>query len=161
MSPGMAATRKRGMSVRISVYREGYLMKQQPTWPYGSQKRWCVLDGRKFSYFESQEATSKPLGSLDLKGARLNLDLKDQAKMPNSFGLVVDLDPNAGDNALSKVLTLGGVLGSASAEPKARTFIFSATRDELDEWTKAIQSVVSGKRALELHWFEKMAQGLF
>jgi hypothetical protein len=81
--------------------------------------------------------------------------------MPNSFGLVVDLDPNAGDNALSKVLTLGGVLGSASAEPKSRTFIFSATRDELDEWTKAIQSVVSGKRALELHWFEKMAQGLF
>jgi hypothetical protein len=161
-SPSTVATRKRGMSVRVTVYREGYLLKQQPNWPYSSQKRWCVLDGRKFSYFESQESTTKALGTLDMKGARLNLQLGDAGKMPNSFGLVVDLDPHAGENALSKVLTLGGVLGGPSQEPKGRTFIFSTlTRDDYEDWTKTILSVTSEKRAMELHWFEKMAQGIF
>ena len=159
MSPA-SSTRKRGATVRVSVYREGYLLKQQPAWPYSSQKRWCVLDGKKFSYFEAQEsAGSKPLGTLDLKGARLNLELGAAGKMPNSFGLVMDIDPHAGENGLSKVLTLGGVL---QQEPKSRTYVFSTlTRDDYEDWTKTIQSVVSGRREMELHWFEKMAQGIF
>jgi hypothetical protein len=89
--------------------------------------------------------------------------------MPNSFGIVVPLDPNAsaGENALTKVLTLGGVLGSGSSSGgldagKSRTYIFSTmSRDDFDDWTKVVQMVVAEKRAMELHWFEKMAQGIF
>lgn len=132
---------------RKDLHKEGFLFKQQPTWPYGSQKRWCVLDGRMFLYYDSQGAT-KPAASLDLKGAKIVTDMKD-AKQPLSFGITNIQDGTSGQGAAS------------SGAMKGRTFIFSSLNKEtMNEWIDAIRSVLQ-EPASEVHWFEKLAQGSF
>jgi hypothetical protein len=120
------------------LHKEGFLLKQSPSWPYGSQKRWCVLQGRVMTYYENQQTTQTALGTLDLKGAEI-VDVKKEAKFPNSFGLA-----------------------GRSGQLKTRTYIFAApTRDELQPWLEVLELATTEPKASELHWFEKMAQGTF
>jgi hypothetical protein len=114
-----------------------YLFKQSPTWPYGSQKRWCILKGRVLTYYETELATM-PAGTLDLKGAQL-VDVSKTAKMPNSFGLT-----------------------GPSGQLKARIYIFSTlNREDYQKWNDTIREVISEPKMSELHWFDKMAQAIF
>lgn len=137
-APPPAGRKKTHSVARVnSLSKEGFLFKQSPTWPYTSQKRWCVLKGRLLNYYEAQ--TSKmPAGTLDLKGAQL-IDVAKSAKMSNSFGLT-----------------------GSQGMLKGRTFIFSAPKhEEFNEWVEIIKLVVAEPTASEIHWFEKMAQGVF
>ena len=61
-----------------------------------TQQQRCALDGKQFSYFEAQEsAGSKPLGTLYLQGARLNLELGAAGKNSQQFGLVMAADASS------------------------------------------------------------------
>jgi hypothetical protein len=127
-----------------SVSHEGFLFKQSPSWPYAQQKRWVTLKGRLVSYYEDKAAAagSAATGTIDLSGpppAQL-VEQPAAAKMPHSFGI-------AGE----------------SAALKGRTFIFSApTREEYEAWFRVLSIVTADpKAAIEVHWFEKMAQGLW
>eukprot|EP00744_Colponema_vietnamica_P019519 GILI01027622.1.p1 GENE.GILI01027622.1~~GILI01027622.1.p1 ORF type:complete len:264 (+),score=51.75 GILI01027622.1:59-793(+) len=131
--------------VKKQLNKEGFLSKLQPTWPYSPQRRWCVLEGRMFSYYDSQGAL-KPSATLDLKGAEIILDPKG-AREPNSFG-IANLESGSSGN------------GGASAL-KGRVFIFSTlTKEEMMDWVNALRSVLNDGHS-EVHWFEKMAQGTF
>ena len=145
-APGGGSRKRTATVSRRSIQdvtKEGFLFKQSPSWPYSSQKRWCVLKGRVLTYFEQQNGTT-PCGSLDLKGAVVltekdGIKEKHSAKMPNSFGLT-----------------------GPTGQLKSRVYIFSTmTRDELQSWIDTIQLVAAEPKASELHWFEKMAQGIF
>ncbi|EAN92649.1 hypothetical protein TcCL_NonESM08092 [Trypanosoma cruzi] len=131
------------------VYKEGFLFKQQPSWPYSNQKRYCVIKNCRLYYFDSQESMKegKPQGVIDLTSAKL-VDPGNEAKLPSSFGIHVASDRQAE----------GG--GSVKKE---RTFTFSVMHaHELGEWKAAIQSVVGDPAEDEkVHWFEKMVQGVY
>lgn len=116
---------------------EGFLFKQSPTWPYTSQKRWCVLKGRVLDYYENQQTHTKA-GTLDLKGASL-VDVSKTAKMPHNFGLT-----------------------GPTGQLKSRVYIWSAvSREEYDKWKAVLDQVLTEPRVSELHWFDKMAQAIF
>ena len=142
VNPEVAQQRKerRATTVRRNVNDisyEGFLLKQSPTWPYGSQKRWCVLKGRVLTYFENQQSHT-PAGTLDLKGATL-VDVSKSAKMPHSFGLT-----------------------GPTGQLKLRTYIFSAvSREEYQQWINVLEQVLVEPKVSELHWFDKMAQAIF
>lgn len=177
-SQAFASPRQRTATIKRqnpnAVYRDGFLLKQQPTWPYSAQKRWCVLKGRLLAYFEGQ-STTKPSGSLDLKGATVHTyeQLGKEAKRPHSFG----------------VQGASGATGSGTNQA-GRLFVFSAnSKDEYDAWLDSLMLVTSAPGAAaalaacdpsaaadvaaaraatglqaadaELHWFEKMAQGIY
>ena len=89
------------------------------------------------NYYET-ETSINPSGSLDLKGATL-VDVSRDAKSPYSFGLT-----------------------GPTGQLKGRTFIFAAsTREEAEVWKEIIETVSAEPSAKELHWFEKMAQGIY
>ena len=138
-SPQKAPKPKASSSRRNAqdAFKEGFLFKQSPTWPYASQKRWGVLKGRVLAYFDAQGNTT-PSGTLELKGAEL-VDVTKSAKMPHSFGLT-----------------------GQSGPMKGRIFVFAATsREECQSWTDTLQSVMAEPKTSDLHWFEKMPQALF
>lgn len=131
--------------VKKQLNKEGFLSKLQPTWPYSPQKRWCVLQGRMFSYYDSQTA-AKPSATLDLKGAEITLD-PPGSREPNSFGIGNIESGNSGNGGSSAL--------------KGRVFIFSApTKEDMQQWVEALRSVLSDGHS-EVHWFEKMAHGAF
>lgn len=116
---------------------EAFLFKQSPTWPYVMQKRWVTLKGRMLSYYEDKTSTS-PSGTIDLKGAQI-IDDPQNAKAPHALGI-------SGD----------------TPSLKGRTFIFAAsTRDEYLGWLDILKFVTVEPKNSEIHWFEKMAQGLY
>lgn len=115
---------------------EAYLFKQSPTWPHTLQKRWVTLKGRLLSYYEEKTSTA-PSGTIDLKGAQI-ID-SPQTKSPHALGITGD-----------------------TPSLKGRTFIFTAsTRDEYLGWLEVLKFVTTEPKNSEIHWFEKMAQGLF
>jgi hypothetical protein len=133
---GRTATVAKGAKVS-ALEKKGFLMKQKPTWPYASQKRWCVIQGRLMNYYET-ETSENPSGSLDLKGAEL-VDVSRDAKLPHSFGVT-----------------------GPTGQLKGRVFTFSAMNaTECQEWCEIIRAVSAEPSAKELHWFEKMAQGIY
>ena len=116
---------------------EASLFKQSPTWPYVMQKRWVTLKGRLLSYYE-EKSSQTPSGTLDLKGAQI-VDSPSNAKAPHAFGITGD-----------------------TPSLKGRTFIFAASsREEYLGWLDILKFVTTEPRNSEIHWFEKMAQGLF
>lgn len=116
---------------------EGFLFKQSPTWPYVMQKRWVTLKGRVLSYYEEKTSTA-PSGTIDLKGAQI-IDSPQNAKAPHALGI-------SGD----------------TPSLKGRTFYFSAaSREEYLGWLEILKFVTTEPKNSEIHWFEKMAQGLY
>ncbi|KEG12039.1 hypothetical protein DQ04_02051040 [Trypanosoma grayi] len=134
------------------VYKEGFLLKQQPSWPYSNQKRYCVLKNCKLYYFDSQESMKegRPQGVIDLTNAKL-VDPGNEAKLPSNFGIRVEHDKQ----------TEGG--NNSSSNKKQRTFIFSVTHaHELGEWKAAVRSIVGDDiEEDQVHWFDKMVQGVY
>jgi hypothetical protein len=135
------ATTLAASPARGGLFKEGWVWKQSPTWPYTTQKRWFVLKGRMLAYYETPGGTgATPISTLDLKGAKF-ADVKKTAKWEHSFGLTGPLFPF-----------------------KDRVYIFSLeTKDDLQLWKEMIDAVsaVDETNKTELHWFEKMAQGEF
>ncbi|RNF26136.1 uncharacterized protein Tco025E_01619 [Trypanosoma conorhini] len=133
------------------VYKEGFLFKQQPSWPYSNQKRYCVLKNCRLYYFDSQESMKegKPQGVIDLTNAKLT-DPGSEAKLPSNFGIHVASERQADG-------------GGSGSNKKERTFIFSVVHvHELGEWKAAVQAVVGDTEEDEgAHWFEKMVQGVY
>ncbi|RNE99442.1 hypothetical protein TraAM80_08194 [Trypanosoma rangeli] len=133
------------------VYKEGFLFKQQPSWPYSNQKRYCVLKNCRLYYFDSQENMKggKPQGVIDLTNAKLT-DPGNEANLPSNFGIHVRSDRQADG-------------GGSGGNKKERTFIFSVLHvHELGEWRAAVQAVVGDTEEDEgAHWFEKMVQGVY
>jgi hypothetical protein len=137
-SPGSPAGSKRSKQ----QYKEGFLLKQQPNWPYSAQKRFCILQNRQFTYYESDLNLTKPNGALDLRNAQLVTDLE-RSSRPHSFGIKMASDPHA-------------------RVEKSRTYVFSAlSSEDFDSWVEALKSATSSRHVQEIHWFEKMAQGIF
>lgn len=119
------------------VSKEDYLFKQSPSWPYVMQKRWVTLKGRLLSYFEEKGSTN-PSGTVDLKGAEIS-DSPASAKAPHAIGI-------SGDTPALK----------------GRTFIFAASnREEYLQWLDLLKLVTTEPKNNELHWFEKMASGMY
>eukprot|EP00672_Neobodo_designis_P026486 CAMPEP_0174841982 /NCGR_PEP_ID=MMETSP1114-20130205/9642_1 /TAXON_ID=312471 /ORGANISM="Neobodo designis, Strain CCAP 1951/1" /LENGTH=264 /DNA_ID=CAMNT_0016076179 /DNA_START=49 /DNA_END=840 /DNA_ORIENTATION=- len=133
VNPEVAQQRKerRQTTVRRNVNDiafEGFLMKQSPTWPYTSQKRWCVLKGRVLTYYETQQSHT-PAGTLDLKGAKI-ADVSKTANKPNSFGLT-----------------------GPTGQLKSRVYIFNAlSREEYQQWINVLEQVLVEPKVSELHW---------
>jgi hypothetical protein len=136
-----AATRARAPTMKrraiADVAMEGFLFKQSPTWPYVMQKRWVTLKGRVLSYYE-EKASTAPSGTIDLKGAQI-IDSPQNAKAPHALGITGD-----------------------TPSIKGRTFYFAAgSREEYLGWLELLKFVTIEPKNSEIHWFEKMAQGLF
>ncbi|KAH9597319.1 Pleckstrin homology domain [Trypanosoma melophagium] len=153
--------------IPAKVHKEVFFfLKQQPSWPYSNQKRYCILKNCKLYYFDSQESMKegRPQGVIDLINAKL-VDPGNDAKLPSSFGIHVDGErPAEGGTTNGNGNNHNGHNNNSNNTKKQRAFIFSVMHaHELGEWRTAIQAVVGDTVGEEedTHLFEKMVQVIF
>ena len=87
---------KYAQSTNCEVDKEGWLLKKSES-KNEFQKRYCVLKGNLFYYFE--KPTSEPLGCIILEGCRIELE-EETNEHPNLFSFRIAFSPKSYKNYL-------------------------------------------------------------